>query len=125
MVHMLSKANHPSSAPDHRATTAIITTMPPVEAGPNSAKASSPEKRQPWKDHWHALAATNSTGDGTSHGFERGEQVIMDGNMIMDRDADDKKSDDTKKKDDAKKRDDAKKKGDAEKKGGNEDKEKQ
>ncbi|KAK8018781.1 tetratricopeptide repeat domain containing protein [Apiospora marii] len=90
-----------------------------MEAETKNSAASAPEKRQPWKDHWHSLSATKPTGDGTSHGFERGEQVIMDGNMIMDRDMggndDSKDSSDTKK-------DDAQKKKDATKKGGEKEK---
>ncbi|KAK8068767.1 CMCJ-like methyltransferase [Apiospora phragmitis] len=58
--------------------------MPPAEADPNRSKTQVPEKRQPWKDHWDALSASEPTGSGTSHGFEMGEQVIMDGNIIKD-----------------------------------------
>jgi hypothetical protein len=50
-------------------------------------------KTQPWKDQWLAMGidGTNqmTVQDGTSHGFEKGEMVIMDGNLQGDDDDDD------------------------------------
>ncbi|KAK7932512.1 hypothetical protein PG985_003224 [Apiospora marii] len=55
--------------------------MPPSETGPHRTEVLGLEKRQPWKDHWEALAASEPNLSGTSHGFERGEPVIMDGSV--------------------------------------------
>jgi len=42
---------------------------------------SSVQKAQPWKTQWPAKLPIPAPGNqGTKHGFERGEEVIMDGN---------------------------------------------
>ncbi|KAK6855171.1 hypothetical protein PG995_008703 [Apiospora arundinis] len=55
--------------------------MAPAKIESNRAETVISEKIQPWKDHWSVLAASKPTGNGTSHGFEKGEQVLMDGNI--------------------------------------------
>ncbi|KAK7992998.1 hypothetical protein PG988_001792 [Apiospora saccharicola] len=55
--------------------------MAPANIEPNRVETIVSEKRQPWKEHWSVLASSKPTGDGTSHGFEKGEQVLMDGNI--------------------------------------------
>lgn len=50
-------------------------------------------KEQPWKSMWLRLGASNQREDGirtdgTSHGFEKGEPMIMDGNIQGSNDED-------------------------------------
>ncbi|KAK8131606.1 hypothetical protein PG984_008044 [Apiospora sp. TS-2023a] len=81
--------------------------MPPTETGSDRAEALVPGKRQPWKDHWDALAASEPTSSGTSHGFGRGEPFVMDGNVHVPgggvrKSNDEKEVGDTKENDDTK-----------------------
>lgn len=86
--------------------------MTSAEADTKSTGACVPEKRQPWKEHWDALAEPNPSGSGTSHGFEKGEQVLMDGNISGDNNMGDNND---------KNQGEGKKKGAAKKKGDNSD----
>ena len=37
-------------------------------------------KTQPWKSQWPTAKSTETAASGTAHGFEKGKQMVMDGN---------------------------------------------